>query len=186
MKKCTGIKVFLAAVLIAGGASLVYYARQPQATTTVSFFQEKRDLNNVHNLFKKDWYWLSARNYDINTLDWMIRTGSPNEYEPEYFGKMKFKVLRDEGRFVGFVSYFMKNFYNGTVLFLAVEPELRSKGYGLILLKEAIQDLFAQGAQKVTLAVRENNERGRKFYARAGMIESSIDNGFVMMKIEKK
>lgn len=186
MKKNIDIKVLLIALSVACGGGLIYYFTATQDKIVVSAFQEKRDLNSIHNLFKKDWYWLSARDYDINILDSMIKTGSPNEYEPEYFGKMKFKVIRDEGKFAGFVSYYMKNFYNGTVLFLAVEPELRSKGYGMILLKEAIKDLFALGAKKVTLAVRENNTRGRAFYARAGMVEASVDNGFVMMKIENK
>jgi ribosomal protein S18 acetylase RimI-like enzyme len=186
MKKYTGIKILLIATAIAAGAGIVYYVRQPQSTIVVSLFQEKRDLNNIHNLFKKDWYWLSERSYDVDVLDWMIKTGSPNEYEPEYFGKMKFKVLRDEGRFAGFVSYYMKNFHHGTVLYLAVEPELRSKGYGMILLKDAIHDLFALGAQKVTLAVRKNNIRGRQFYGRAGMAETPSDNeNFIIMRIEK-
>jgi len=190
-QKYFGIKAIVIALSIVTGSGIAYYfahagQQATSAESTISSLVQARDLTDVHNLFKKDWYWLSARDYTADHVNWMVTTGSPNEYEPEYFGKMKFKVLREGNKFIGFTAYYMKNFYHGTVLFLATEPEMRSKGYGYQLLMAAIQDLFDQGAQKVTLVARENNTRARKFYARSGLTEGAIHNGFVEFKIEKK
>ncbi|HEV2601164.1 MAG TPA: GNAT family N-acetyltransferase [Candidatus Babeliales bacterium] len=170
------IMVMLCIGAVAGG--IYWYVRPVEQLS-------ERDIQDIHNLFKKDWYLLSARDYDYKHVDDTIRTGSPNEYEADYKGKMKFKVMREGDKFVGFVSYYMKNFQHGIILYLAVEPEFRSKGYGEKLLKYAVQQMFDQGACRVTLVARIDNTRGRAFYLRSGFKEMAEDRGFVGYRIDK-
>jgi ribosomal protein S18 acetylase RimI-like enzyme len=173
------VAVVAASIIVGGGVAHYYFSAQP-THNLISSYQAARDYNDVLNLFKQDWYWLSAREFNIDNINFVLNTSSPNEYEPRYFGKMQIKVLRDEkGAFVGFITYYLKNFREGTVLYLAVRPEFRGKRYAEKLLDQAVSDLKAQGASVVALVTWVNNKAGNKLYPRYGFKEVGREGNYV-------
>ena len=173
------IKIILLALSVAiGGGIAHYYFKAPETGGLVNY-NPKQDVADVVKLFHNDWYWLSNREWDQNRLIETFAHNKPNEYEPKYFGKMPIEVLRENGVLVGVVTYYMKNFYEGAVLFLAINPEFRGKRYGEKLLNYAIDQLKKQGAKIITLACRVDNERGIKLYTRNGFKNMYVDNGFI-------
>lgn len=175
-------KIVIIAVLLLSVGGIIFYTlyhpqhsaiyTDPETKLTIAPFNEKNDLDEVIQLFEHDWYMLSNRDYDKERQIWMLKTGSPNEYEPRYFGKMRIAVARDNGKFAGFITYYMKNFKEGIVLFLAVHQDFRGKRYGQKLLDYAQQELKKMGAEEVSLVARVNNESGNKLYNRAGFTQS--------------
>lgn len=186
-RSMTRIKATAALVSIMLGAGVAYYVSQRE-TGPIYDFNEARDAQAVKKIFKDDWYWLSNRHYIPENIDFVLRTHSPNEYEPRYYGKMSIKVLREHNTLVGFITYYMLNFYEGKILFLAINPDFRGKRYGEPLLKQAINDLFDnRGATVVRLVTRVDNTSARKLYTRIGFVETGIDeeDGFVHYAIRK-
>ncbi len=182
-KKLTIIKTVIVGLSIALGGGIAHYLQiwsTQSSNSPISDYNQQRDYADMTKLFVDDWYWLSAREYDKDRLDYQINTGSPNEYEPRYFGKMHFKVLRnEENAFVGFISYYMKNFYEGTVLYLAVRPEFRGKRYAQQLLDAAFKELKKSGARIVSLVTWVNNQQGNKLYPRYGFKEVRREGNYV-------
>ena len=187
-KSMTRIKTTVALLSIMVGAGIAYYVSQARETGPIYDFNESRDADAVHKIFKDDWYWLSNREYDVQNIDFVLKTHSPNEYEPRYYGKMDIKVLREDDTVIGFITYYMVNFYEGKILFLAINPDFRGKRYGEPLLKYAINDFFNnRGASVVRLVTRVDNAPARKLYTRIGFQETGIDeeDGFVHFAIRK-
>ncbi len=56
----------------------------------------------------------------------------------------------------------------GEIASFYTHPAERSKGYGGLLLEEAVRRLHAQGREKVFVFVLRENERARRFYAAHG------------------
>lgn len=193
------IKVVLLTLSIAVGGSVAHYysthkEAQPAVVTprgaVISSYNDERDKNDVAQLFKEDWYWLSVNEYRPEDVAYMLDTRSPNSWEPEYTGKMHIDVLREaDNKFVGFITYYMYEktgpFLVGKILFLAVRPEFRGKRYGELLLKHAQQQLFAQGAEVARLVTRVSNEKAQKLYRRAGMKDIGEENGFTHFVVTK-
>jgi ribosomal protein S18 acetylase RimI-like enzyme len=176
--------VVLGASLMVGAGVAHYYWSSSAHQGPIYEYQESRDTNDMIKLFKQDWYWLSNRDFNEDRLRTSLQSHSPNEYEPRYFGKMGIKVMRDtSGEFIGFVTYYMKNFQEGIIFYLAVRPEFRGKHYGEQLLEAGAKELAKQGACVVSLAVRTDNERAIKLYKRAGMHVSTVESdGFSHME----
>ncbi len=186
-RRYSWIKTVIVAISIAVGAGIAHYHYSAREQGPIYTFQEKRDLEDMNALFVKDWYCLSNREYARENIDFALKTHSPNEYEPRYFGKMHIKVLREQGKLVGFVTYYMVNFYEGKVLFLAVNPEYRGKRYGEKLLRYAVDDLFSNGATVVRLVTRTANFSAQKLYKRFGFqVTNPDDEGFMHFAIHKK
>lgn len=169
------------AIMLGGGISYYFFSSHKQeavAEGPVYNFNDERDTEDVLQLFLKDWKWLSTRDYSEERLRFMLKTHSPNEFEQRYFGKMHIKVLREQDHFVGFITYYMKNAFDGHILFLAIEPEFRGKRYAHKLIDFAKKDLKNMGAKFITLLTRITNEKGLKLYRREGFQETT-DNEFV-------
>lgn len=193
-KQYTLIKVLLLVTSLALGAGIAhhYHAKKgavatssmPTTGASISPYDDARDKEAVAKLFKDDWYWLSVNDYSAEDVAYMLDTRSPNYWEPQYTGKMQIAVLRDaDNAFIGFITYYMYEktgpFLTGKILFLAINPDFRGKHYGELLLKYAIKELFAQGAQIVRLVTRTTNIKAQKLYMRAGMTNIGEENGFV-------
>lgn len=183
MKQNFWLKI-LVGLSLTFGVATVYYYRAAQVSTnaheSISDYNEQRDIGGVINLFSKDWYWLSARDYSEDRIRQQFREHSPNEYESQFFGKMRIKMLHEGSSLVGFVTYYMKNFYEGRVLFLSIDQNFRGKRYGQQLLEYAVNDLKSMGAKIVTLAVRSANASALKLYTRVGFVPGLPDaDGFI-------
>lgn len=170
------IQFGIACILIAsflGG--FYYYSHIPN--TGIYNFNERRDSAFILDIFKKNWYWLIAEGSDFSPEHMLkYRASSKN---PEDIGNETIKVLYDQKEPVGFVVYRKKKFYEGFIHFVAVDEKARSKGYGLQLVKYAVQDLIKQGMKKITLVTRTNNIPAQTIYKKAGFQETKIVNGFV-------
>ena len=173
----------ITAVILAlsfGSFAIYYYFPQPQeavAPEQIQDFNESRDTQDILDIFKQDKYWLlSSPDY---SPEHMLSTKSPNKEDARYFGKLTIKVLRENDTFIGFVAYYMKNFFIGTVLFLDVKPEFRGKGYAQKLMRYAIDDLKKQGASIITLVTRTENHAAQAVYKKMGFTKTHEDDGYV-------
>jgi ribosomal protein S18 acetylase RimI-like enzyme len=77
------------------------------------------------------------------------------------------------------VAYYLKSFYEGTILFLDVNKEFRRQHYAEKLLNYAISDLFDRGVSRVRLITRPTNTSARALYERNGFKQYDTDDTFV-------
>lgn len=173
----------IAAVLVAlsfAATTLYYYLPQKAVANSsqgIEDFKESRDTQEILDIFKQDRYWLlSSPDY---SPEHMLSTKSPNKTDERYFGKLAIKVLREKDKLAGFVAYYMKNFFIGTVLFLDVKPEFRGKGYAQKLMRYALDQLKAQGASIVTLVTRTENHAAQAVYKKMGFVKTLEEDGYV-------
>lgn len=155
---------------------------QSSESRQIDFYQPTRDRQDIIDLFYRNLDWLTTnRDY---SAEFMLDTHSPNDYESRYFGKFNIKVLRHDNAFVGFVGYYMKNFYEGTVVFLAIHEDFRGKHYGELLLRDAIDELKKQGASVITLLTWLHNKRSRALYERVGFVETSRSDTIIYYRYQ--
>lgn len=176
-------KIGALAVIIALGLGVLYnYVPLTQKQDQlISFYNDARDNKEIHQIFKENWYWLIASfpTYEPDYVNYMFK-GKNAGLDPRFAGLLNTKVLRENNQLVGFVAYYMENWYEGRILFLAVREMFRGKGYAEKLLESAVEDLKTRGATKVVLLTRQSNLRAQKVYKRAGFAEISHDDeGFV-------
>ena len=172
MKWLYGILLGMSVIAAGGG---IYYYQQQQGP--IYEFNDQRDTQDITDLMKQNWYWLiNSNDYQV---DFMLKRRAPTHKNPRYFGALQIKVLRKEGQFIGFVTYYKKSAYEGTVLFLAVKSEFRGKRYAQLLLDYAVNDLKKRGADYVTLVTRPNNVNAQAVYVRDGFTEVGRDDTYV-------
>src|ERR1700677_2085524 len=103
MKRFNTIRILMLGLSIAAGAGISYYYFGGINQGPIYNYVPDRDTAEMIKIFKQDWYWLSNREWDQARQELILKTSSPNEYEPRYFGKMAIKVLRENDHVVGFV-----------------------------------------------------------------------------------
>ena len=162
--KKLGIIGVLCAALIAFGA-YQYYSYE---TGPIYNFNEKRDMQPIMDIFDKNWYWLIAN--DDSSPAFMIKYRTPST-NPAYLGKMRIKVLREDDRLAGFITYYQQKTKEWQLLFLAVDNDFRGKGYGAQLAQYAIDDMVAQGAKRIWLCTRLENLPAQRIYTALGFKE---------------
>ena len=157
------------------GAGIFYYLSIPRGP--IYDFDPARDTQDILQVFERDWYWLVSS--DDYSPEFMLKYRAPGR-NPLYIGRLRIKVLRKKDAFVGFTSYYMKTSDLGFLLFLAVDPEFRGKGYGDTLTRYALNDLIRMGTKRIRLVTRTDNIPAQKLYSRMGFRETSRDDeGFV-------
>ncbi len=145
-------------------------------------FQFARDANFVKQQNYDNWYLLHAsKEYD---LDFMLEKNSPYVWEPRTYGKLKTVILFDNNIPVGFVNYYMRGLYEGTVFLLNVDEHYRGKGFGEVLFGYAVESLKKDGAKIIKVSVREENERAQKLYRKFGFKIESKDDGFCFYRLD--
>ncbi len=173
--KKLGIGLSVTATLL--GAGIFYYLSVSRGP--IYDFDYARDSQEILNIFERDWYWLVASSREHYSPEFTLKYRTPKR-NPLYFGRLRIKVLREGGAFVGFVAYFMETPNLGDLRFLAVNSEFRGKGYGAKLTRYALNDLICMGAKRIQLVTRTNNIPSQKLYKRLGFYETSRDDeGFV-------
>ncbi len=68
---------------------------------------------------------------------------------------------------VGFINYW-HTFDSATVCQIAVNKNYRKQGIAFLLMKELLNDCFAERIKEITLEVRENNLPAIKLYEKTG------------------
>ncbi|HRN78239.1 MAG TPA: GNAT family N-acetyltransferase [Candidatus Dependentiae bacterium] len=180
-------KIIIAASLI-GIAGVGYYYVQHQSKPQQVLeqgpfytYDEARDLESILKLFQENWYWLIASrpDYSREYAEYFFKYRAPTR-NPLHAGILQIKVLRVDNQLAGFTAYYKENPQVGILLFLAVDPIFRGKGYGEQLARFAVNDLIAQGAKKIQLVTRTVNFAAQKIYKRLGFQEVYRDDeGYV-------
>lgn len=172
-------------VMMAGLAAGSYYGYQAiqnyyAQRGSIRSYATSQDEAFIKNEFKENWYTLIATpKYDI---DFMLQKKAPNDREPQFFGKMAIKMLYEENRPIGFITYFMQTSYQGDILFLVIDKNHRGKRYGEKLLNYAFNELRKQGAKTVKIFTRTENTSAQKLYTRIGFVETHRYTGEQMPK----
>ena len=172
-------KIILALTLasIGGGVFYYFYSTKKQVEQGPIYdFDDGRDTQDILNLFKEYRYWLLAS--DDYSPEYALKHRSP-KMNPLYAGKLIIKVLREQGKFVGFVAYWKESPLRGQLLFLSIRPELRGKRHSEKLMRYALDDMKNMGIKKVWLVTRTSNLAAQKVYNRMGYYETSRNNGYV-------
>jgi ribosomal protein S18 acetylase RimI-like enzyme len=135
------------------------------------------DMVDMLPLYERNIYWVDV-NPDSSGFKFHMKYRTSSFDNPFDFGKLYTYVLREKGRFVGFVSFYMKKPTVGLVLYLLVDETYRGKRYGQKLLEFAIAELKKMGARKVKLVTRPHNVASHALYKRVGFHETSRNEKF--------
>jgi ribosomal protein S18 acetylase RimI-like enzyme len=161
--------------------SVIIQSTVNQQSSIVDYIPEKHKAF-IKEQFKQNWYWLiSSPDYDV---DYMLDTRSPNNYEPNYKGKLSIIMLQEENQLVGFGAYYMKHSFEGAILFIDIDKNFRGKRYAEKLVTYAEQDLKKMGAKIVKLATWIENASSRKLYTRLGYQEVNQERKYVHYRKE--
>ena len=79
-------------------------------------------------------------------------------------------LLKEEEQIVGY-AFLWITFELAQLARIGIDPKLRQKGYGTILMKHLIEIAQRQGCDVFTLEVRESNQQARALYKSSGLIE---------------
>lgn len=181
MKRSQWLKLVFIGLLCIVGTGTWYYWNK--ATEEIFVYEPTRDRAFILNLFKQDWYWLVSDYSPDYSPEHMLDYKASSK-DPKNTGNLTVKTLvKDRKTPVGFVAYYMKELFEGYILFLAVDKNYRSKGYARRLLSSAITDLKKHGAAVIRLITRTDNVRGRKLYTGMGFKDVWTDGAYI--KYEK-
>ena len=171
----SGKRTIKAAVLVLGLVLGGYYGYQFYQNYSndqgdIRSYKAGIDEQYIKKEFQDNWYTLIANpSYDV---DFMLQRKAPNNYEPQYFGKMNIKMLYHDNRPIGFITYYMQTSYQGDVLFLVIDKEFRGKRYGEKLLNYAFAQMKKEGAKTVKIFTRTENTSAQRLYTRVGFVET--------------
>ena len=164
--------VFCVCLVVAGVAGYRF------AVGSINQYNPAVDRAFIIDIFKNNWYWLVSEYSTDFSPEYMLDTRSSSRNAREQ-GNLTIKVYHRWGKPVGFVVYYIKELYQGCILFLAVDEKERSRGYARKLMCYALQDLKKRGCIKARLVTRVNNIRGQKVYTGLGFKEIERFNGFI-------
>ncbi len=165
--------IMCALAIAAGGAAWLLLYRD--AGPPIIEFDIKRDGKAIIESFERDWEWLIPGDRDSFSPELMLAYRAPQQ-NPLYAGRMNIKVMRDGDKLIGFVTWYMKDVHTGFLNFVDVNPEYRGKGYAEKLVKNAMDAMIADGAQKLTMVTWPYNTRARGVYDRLGWHVVKTDN----------
>lgn len=163
------LAIFIGLVL-AGYGGYQAYQQYAGEQGTIRSYKTKEDEQYIKKEFEDNWYTLIANpSYDV---DFMLQKKAPNEREPQYFGKMAIKMLYQDSRPIGFITYYMQTSYQGDILFLVIDKNFRGKRYGEKLLNYAFEEMKKEGAKTVKIFTRTENTSAQSLYTRMGFVET--------------
>lgn len=145
-----------------------------QASAQSGFFDydEARDKKDILAMFVTERYWLlSSDDYDP---EFMLDYKAPSK-NPTYVGKLHIKVLRENGKFVGFTTFYKTTVTEGQILFVAVNEAFRGKGNAKKLTQYAFDSLVRMGVKRVWLLTRSQNVRAQAVYKKLGFEVFEVD-----------
>ena len=191
MNKSSIKKIIIIAALVLIGGITFYFMRQRHVGVTaaavkvgeqayISDYQEARDKKDILEMFVTDRYWLlSSDDYDT---EFMLDYKAPSK-ETAYVGKMRIKVLRENGKFAGFTTYYKTTVTEGHILFVAVHKDFRGKGNAKKLAQFAFDDLVRMGCKRVWLLTRAENYPAQAVYKKLGFEVTEVDpDGYIFFQ----
>jgi len=137
-----------------------------QNNTTLCDFDHNYDTQPILELFEQNWNRLIEGN-DKSLPPFMLKHMT-HDTNPDNFGSLHIKVLRENSNLAGFVAYYIEKPQEGQILLLAVGDNFRGKGYGKILMKYAMQDLLSKGVDCISLWTDPDNIPAHHIYKDLG------------------
>lgn len=177
-------KISLVASIILGLAILFtvkyFFVSTPRDANIIKY-EKSRDKEELKKIFYKDYYWL-VDNPEFS-FDAVFENLSRDK-NVENYGTEIINVLYVKDKLAGFITCYMKNFYEGWIHLLAVAEPFRGKRYAELLINKAIEELKKQGAQVIRVLTRPNNQSSQKVYNRMGFKEYKRDDRAVYFEIK--
>ena len=179
--KITKRVLFVLSVAVLGACAVYYWQHGTSAHAG-----EFRDYNPAEHKafilqeFKNNWRWLvETPDYDVVfTFD----THSPSKHEAKYFGTMNIKILYQEGKPVGFITYYMRTDSEGDILFVEVNEAFRGRKLAEKMVRYALDEMKKMGATTVKMLTYTGNVKAQKVYERIGFKEMYHDEGHIFYK----
>lgn len=88
-----------------------------------------------------------------------------------------YQVLEHDGKIAAYAGMWLV-LDEAHVTNVAVDPEFRRQGLGLMLMLDMMRRARSRGATRMTLEVREKNYGAQSFYAALGFIKAGIRRGY--------
>lgn len=140
-------------------------------------FNQKRDLEQMVQLFEKNRSWLTYQRYSDPAFLFINKT--PSYRDPRFMGAMEVKVMRDGKDLIGYTTYYVDEENKGKILFVVVDEKYRGKRYAQQLIEYALQDFKKRGLKYAYLVTRLDNFSAQKAYTRMGFFETERDDTYV-------
>jgi ribosomal protein S18 acetylase RimI-like enzyme len=179
VKKLSLVKKAMILALIIGLAGAGVWA-YTFSVGSIYTYSANKDRDFIINLFKDtdNWYWLVSEGSTDFSVEYMLDNKASSKARGVK-NDLIIKVYRRQGKPLGFVAYYTKDFGEGRILFVAVDKKERSKGYAGKLLQYAINALQERGCVVAKLITRTTNIPGQKLYTRMGFEKEWEHDGFV-------
>jgi len=143
-------------------------------------YKPTRDRQFILDLFKKNWYWLTAN--DQLSPENILDTSSLTHTDGSHKANLIIKVYLETNQPIGFIAYYKKQLYQGYIQFLAVDDQYRGKGYAKKLVQYALDDLKRMGCISIQILTRMSNSSARAVYEKAGFKELWSNKEFIEYK----
>lgn len=167
--------------------TLAHKKPQHQITQKYSInkFDPTHDTQPIINIFNKNWDFLVGYHVDMNDFSpqhWL----DYHHNNPHIYG---INVLRINNEFVGFIAYHIKNLKNspyGWIDAVAIENNFRNKGYGKILVKNVIEQLYTMGTRSIGLVTQINNIPAQHLYEAIGFKKTMCEDDQILFEYPEK
>lgn len=127
-----------------------------------------QDLTAVCQIMKNHWNKLSTMpEYNQALMDGMLIDRIPFDMAHKD-KKLHIIVFEDEGKVVGFATYYYQNPVTGHVELLAIAPSHQSKGLGKKMMDYIQNELMRNKTQFIQLYVYPSNHKAIEFYKHLG------------------
>lgn len=136
----------------------------------ISNINPEHDAQPMIDLCYKEWHWLfinpKADSFSSNDRAQFCRdyvAYVSNKHQPTYL-----KVLHENDKLAGFITYKMNAPKKGNIELLAIDENFRGKGYGKILLEHSMKELINKGANSIDICARGTNLPALNLYQKIG------------------
>lgn len=158
--------VLIAGLIVLAFSSYFFWGYDNQ-NNGIYDYNAARDKQAIKKMFHDDWKMLYFGDFDKMSeddfnVDFLLDNASSSQYLALHDSISK--VLRVDGKTVGFLNYYPKSDYWWHMHFLIVDQEYRNKGYASKLVQYFIDDAVARGAVKVSTFTRVVNAKARAVY----------------------
>lgn len=154
-----------------------------QAEVKYHEFDYAQDMSSVESILRKEWPKLFFNpNYDEQFVHSIFYKKCPGDIYARYT-KVIIDVLHEDGKLIGFISYYFKRDHIGHVELLAIDPDHQKKGYGKLLIEKVIQKFKAANCKQIQLYVYTTNPKAIQFYKRLNFsIKSNFGSYLLLSK----
>lgn len=132
-----------------------------RAREFVADFVFERDSNDVLSIMRDDWNWLFTNDNPHYDPEYIMHHEIPNKelVAERYSDKLQMRVLRNNERVIGFVTFYNEDSGVGRVKLVSVTRHCDEKECGRRLVVAAVNALFDSGCTRAYLYTHKKNEK---------------------------